>query len=351
MFIMKTLDKRCIIGIGAIFFNICMVFLLCTGTQNAYAKNDAEIVAVSSSVEKGGIAKVSLKLSNNPGIWGLKFNVGYNHDVMTLKTVNVGDVFAEGEVTLPESLDKEQFVFYASGNKIENISTNGTLAVLEFQISDTAVAADYAVSLELTQSINVDGDDVNITMTSGKVTVVDCMHSEKVWKVTESAKCETKGTETESCKKCGQVFGTRDIKATGHIHTELKNAAKATEKAEGYTGDTYCKDCDKLIKKGSVIAKIEKPKPEEPETEDEAVVAPNTGEPGADEPEAETEKQETEEPESQVQESVETIGADEADKGDEKPGSPIGGVIVALLIGAIVGALVFMYIKFIKKGR
>ena len=345
---MKTLDKRCIRGIGAICCIICMVFLLCTGTQNVYAQNDAGIVAVSSTVEKGGTAKVALKLSNNPGIWGLKFKVGYDNDVMTLKAVNVGDVFAEGEVTLPESLDKEQFVFYASGNKIENISTNGTLAVLEFQIKDTATAADYAVSLELTQAINVDGDDVNITMTSGKVTVVDCMHSEKVWNVTESAKCESKGTETESCKKCGQVFGTREIKATGHVRTEVKNAAKATETAEGYTGDTYCKDCGKLIKKGSAIAKIETPKPEEPETE-EVVKAPDTGEPGADEPE--TEKQEIEETESQETESVETVGADDTEKDDKEPSSPIGGVVVFILVVAAIGGLVFMYMKYIKKGR
>ena len=147
---MRTLDKRCIRGIGAICCIICMVFMLCAGTQFAYAQNSAEIVAVSSSVEKGGIAKVSLNLSNNPGIWGLKFKVGYNHDVMTLKSVTVGDVFTEGEVTLPDSLDKEQFVFYASGNKIENIAKNGTLAVLEFQVSANATTSDYAVSLELT---------------------------------------------------------------------------------------------------------------------------------------------------------------------------------------------------------
>lgn len=350
---MRTLDKRCIRGIGAICCIICMVFMLCAGTQFAYAQNSAEVVAVSSSVEKGGIAKVSLNLSNNPGIWGLKFNVGYNHEVMTLKSVNVGDVFTEGEVTLPDRLDKEQFLFYASGNKIENISANGTLAVLEFQISENATIGEYAISLEFIQSINVDGNDVSVQMTNGKVTVVDCLHSEKVWNVTETAKCEAKGTETESCKKCGQVFGTREIKATGHVHTELKNAVAATEKAEGYTGDTYCKDCDKLLSKGNVIAKVEKPKPEEPkpeeteseesETEETEIIAPVTGEVETEESE-ETETKDTEEKD-------ETVGAVDDGKGDNKSGSPIGGVIVVLFIIAAVGVLVFMYIKFIKKGR
>lgn len=338
---MKTLNKRCMRGIGAICCVICMMIMLCTGTQFAYAQNSTEIVAVSSSVEKGGTAKVALNLSNNPGIWGLKFKVGYNHDVMTLKTVTVGDVFGQGEVTLPETLDKEQFVFYASGNTIANKTADGTLAVLEFQVSDTAALADYAITLEMTQAIDVDGNDVTIQMTNGKVSVVKCLHSEKEWKVTELAKCEKKGTETETCKKCGETFGTRDVKATGHVNTEIKNKVAATEKAEGYTGDTYCTDCNKLIKKGSVIAKIEKPQ----EPEDTEVKAPVTGEVDTEETETQ-EPEESEKPEKQEK----PAGTDDTNKG-EKNDSPMGGVIGVILVVGIAVALVFMYIKFIKKGR
>ena len=38
-----------------------------------------------------------------------------------------------------------------------------------------------------------------------------------------------------------------------HIKTELKNAKKATCTENGYTGDTYCKDCGQLMEKGKVI--------------------------------------------------------------------------------------------------
>lgn len=40
-----------------------------------------------------------------------------------------------------------------------------------------------------------------------------------------------------------------------HPNTEIRNAKEATTSAEGYTGDTYCKDCGTLISKGSAIAK------------------------------------------------------------------------------------------------
>lgn len=39
-----------------------------------------------------------------------------------------------------------------------------------------------------------------------------------------------------------------------HVHTEVKDAAKATCGKAGYTGDTWCKDCKKLVKKGEEIA-------------------------------------------------------------------------------------------------
>ena len=234
---MKRLYKRQMRALSTICCVICMIFMLLSGTEYAYAWNSAEIVAVSGTAEKGGIAKVVLKLSDNPGIWGLKFQVGYDHNVMKLKNVNVGDVFTQGEITSPESYDKETYIFYATGSQLSNITTNGTLVVLEFQLSDTAKAEDYTISLEFIQCINIDGKDVKVKMTDGKVTIADCLHSQTEWKITEDPKCEQKGKETESCKKCGEVLGMREIKETGHQNTAVRNAKQATVEKEGYTGE------------------------------------------------------------------------------------------------------------------
>ena len=324
---MKTLNKSSIRVLGAICCMICMMFMLCAAPQYVYAQNPAEIVAVSSSAEKGGTVNVTVSMANNPGIWGLKFKVGYNHDAMTLKAANVGDVFAKSEVTLPETLDQEKFVFYGTGNDIANNTKNGTLLVLEFQVNANASIADYDITVELVQCINVDGDDVTIEMKNGKVSVVDCIHSQKEWKVTKNATCEGKGVETESCKKCGKVFGTRETKATGHVNTIVKNAVAATENAEGYTGDTHCKTCDKLIKKGTVIAKLEKPSEETEETESETEV------------ETETEEETETEPDTQIGNK------------DEEPTSPLGGILIVLLIIVLLGALILTYVLYINNGK
>ena len=46
------------------------------------------------------------------------------------------------------------------------------------------------------------------------------------------------------------------VKACNHSNTEVRNKKDATTSSEGYTGDTYCKDCGKLISSGSSIPKI-----------------------------------------------------------------------------------------------
>ena len=45
-----------------------------------------------------------------------------------------------------------------------------------------------------------------------------------------------------------------EIPETGHQHTELRNIKVATCAKEGYTGDTYCKDCNTKLYSLETIA-------------------------------------------------------------------------------------------------
>ena len=49
---------------------------------------------------------------------------------------------------------------------------------------------------------------------------------------------------------------TTTVKTCNHSNTEVRNKKDATTSSEGYTGDTYCKDCGKLISSGESIPKI-----------------------------------------------------------------------------------------------
>ena len=56
------------------------------------------------------------------------------------------------------------------------------------------------------------------------------------------------------CSVCGETFG--EVDANNHVHTTVKNRREATCTQTGYTGDTYCTDCDKLLRTGEELAAL-----------------------------------------------------------------------------------------------
>lgn len=73
--------------------------------------------------------------------------------------------------------------------------------------------------------------------------------------ITRSACNHTGGvatcTDCAVCELCGQPYGSVDN--NNHGETELKNAQQATCTQNGYTGDTYCKECEQVITIGTTI--------------------------------------------------------------------------------------------------
>ena len=80
---------------------------------------------------------------------------------------------------------------------------------------------------------------------------------EHVWgegAITTKPTCTTPGVKTYTCSVCNKTK-TEEIPATGHQHTEVRNVKEATCKEEGYTGDTYCTDCETKLSDGEPTAK------------------------------------------------------------------------------------------------
>ena len=65
-----------------------------------------------------------------------------------------------------------------------------------------------------------------------------------------TATCTTKAI----CDVCKKEYG--ELNISNHGEREVKNRKTATCKAPGYTGDTYCKECDTKIVSGEVIEKL-----------------------------------------------------------------------------------------------
>ena len=56
------------------------------------------------------------------------------------------------------------------------------------------------------------------------------------------------------CSVCGETFG--EVDANNHVHTIVKNLKEATCTQTGYTGDTYCADCNKILRTGEELAAL-----------------------------------------------------------------------------------------------
>ena len=98
--------------------------------------------------------------------------------------------------------------------------------------------------------------DCGTKLSSGK-TIAKTEHTWDAGKVTKAATCTESGTKTYTCTSCNTTK-TEEIPATGnHQNTELRNVKEATGAQEGYTGDTYCKDCGEKLSSGETIAKTD----------------------------------------------------------------------------------------------
>lgn len=61
------------------------------------------------------------------------------------------------------------------------------------------------------------------------------------------------GLQSRTCSTCGKVeTKPMDVPPCAHQNTELRNAVAATCDAQGYTGDTYCVDCDEKLATGTI---------------------------------------------------------------------------------------------------
>ena len=97
--------------------------------------------------------------------------------------------------------------------------------------------------------------DCGIKLSTGQ-TIHRLEHEWDDGKVTQAVTCTESGIKTYTCIRCN-LIKTEEIIATGHQHTELRNVKEATCAQDGYTGDTYCKDCNAKLSSGKSVARKE----------------------------------------------------------------------------------------------
>ena len=161
------------------------------------------------------------------------------------------------DVTLKFSLDGGDSWIRAAE---DTFPTEGITVILPYSEGTNARDYDFAVShmySVTSQRLGINAGDVELPKVEetangirvvlnglSPVTVAAKYHDH----IGGTATC----TDKAICTVCGNTYGEPD--AANHAGgTELKNAKDATCGAEGYTGDTYCKECGELVTKGTAI--------------------------------------------------------------------------------------------------
>ena len=254
---------------------LTVLTLLCIAPEKnvAYAKGNENLTA-SSVTTKDDRAAVDVELKENDGIWALKFKIGYDHSALKLESVKNGDLFSDGDVTMPDKLDKEEFVFMASSNRLKNIEGYGTVATFNFKTVDYAPEGKYPIKLTLIQAIDVDGNVIEMDTVDGVVTVSYDVKKDDI--VFDKAKNEGIKIPLQSQKKINKVkingkkisrdsytvdSNSNVVISPDYLNTlkDGKYSVKVETKKKKYTKDFFVKkDLEKEIKEKSKEAKKSK---------------------------------------------------------------------------------------------
>ena len=154
----------------------------------------------------------------------------------------------------------------------------------QWQDADKDTALEINVGIKAT-AVYVGTDKGNYEHETVEVTITraDCDHIHTELRNVKAATCKEKGysgdtycldceklllkgSETDTtdhsggvatcthgkiCDMCGTEY--TENNSANHVHTEIRGAKDATCTAEGYTGDTYCTDCETIIETGTAL--------------------------------------------------------------------------------------------------
>ena len=179
----------------------------------------------------------------NLGITGIG-NISYQ-----VEQKDIAEVDANGIVTA-KTAGNVNVLVTVEGDKNHNQAQITVRFIFEHQY-DAGVITTAA-------SCEVDGERI-YTCTGCKTSYTEKIKATgHMWdsgKITKNATCKEPGIKTYTCTVCNKIK-TEEIPATGrHVNTELRNVKAATCAEEGYTGDTYCKECNTKLSSGEKIAK------------------------------------------------------------------------------------------------
>lgn len=132
-------------------------------------------VTVSSATAKAGDknVRITLNMSDNPGILGMTLSLSYDEDAMTLVGVEKGSALNEMTFTTPKNLGSGCKLPWDAEEVLPEDATNGEMVTLIFNISETASVGRHRIMLTYDNGAVVDNDlnIVDLVIVNGSITI------------------------------------------------------------------------------------------------------------------------------------------------------------------------------------
>lgn len=199
--------------------SLAMVLIL--GVSAFAADSTITVETVTKESKVGDTVVVGISVSDTE-ISGIQFLIDY--DKARLKLVGYEDSGLTGW-TVGVGTANESANWYSPNNK----KIKGNILNLKFEVIENAESGKAYITLKDVQAVII-GEKVDPETGESNEVEIDVPFSVVSGGITVKGVCK-------------------------HVNTEVRNEKAATCAAEGYTGDTYCKDCKELVKKGEATPK------------------------------------------------------------------------------------------------
>ncbi len=150
---------------------ICVTMM---SSLQTFAVDDPTISCTSVTANPEDNVTIEVSIVNNPGIVALQLQVGYDNSKLQLMHVEDGGLLGADSASFGSNLRRNPYsLTWDDSSNTQDHTSDGILAVLTFQILDTADVGDTDLTLSLVQggTFNADLEDVFFQTVSGTVTI------------------------------------------------------------------------------------------------------------------------------------------------------------------------------------
>ena len=150
---------------------LCMIVsLLCVNKQVYAASANPNLTVSTVSAEPGSTVEVPISIANNTGICGAALSVSYD-EKLVLTGVSAGEAFSSMAFTKPGDLSANPVKLLWDNVDVDK--TNGTIAILTFQVPKEAGTYKVSVSCEADDVIDSDLNSVTLNIANGGIQVAE----------------------------------------------------------------------------------------------------------------------------------------------------------------------------------